>query len=228
MGALSVPPLVQELADTPSGCTDTKIFGKEILQTTYHNRTSVESTDLDVALKSRARVISCLAGLPSHLHLLHHDPRLAYSLFCSSRLVLRDRVRGKKRRRIRSRRRRLYTCQRNGESHRSPSSVTTIPSYGLRRRSRLGDLVNRRPLVPPHSQRFVVVVIREVDNKRRSYKKNIQSTRVAINVQSTQSETSVIIPGLEVTASSISWSSSLAEISEVAALQVSKVSQLAQ
>ena len=63
---------------------------------------------------------------------------------------------------------------------------------------------------------------------RRSYKENIQSTRVAINVQSTQSGTSVIVPGLEVTASSISWSSSLAEISEVAALQISKVSQLAQ
>ena len=223
----SVPPLVQELADTPSGCTDTKIFGKEILQTTYHNIPSVELTDLDVALKSRARVISCLAGLPSHLHLLHHDPRLTYSLFCGSRLVLRDRVRGKKRRRIRSRRRRPHTCQRNGESHRSPSGVATILSYGLRRRSRLGGLVSRRPLVPPHSQRFVVVIIREIDNMR-GYKGNIQSTRVAINVQSNQSGTSVIVPGLEVTASSISWSSSLAEISEVAALQISKVSQLAQ
>ena len=63
---------------------------------------------------------------------------------------------------------------------------------------------------------------------RRGYKGNIQSTRVAINVQSTQSGTSVIVPGLEVTASSISWSSSLAEISEVAALQASKVSRLAQ
>ena len=223
-----MPPLVQELADTPSGCTDTKIFGKEILQTAYHNRPNVESTDLDVALKSRARIISCLAGLPSHLHLLHHDPRLAYSLFCGSRLVLRDRVRGKKRRRIRSRRRRPHTCQRNGESHRSPSGVTTIPSYDLRRRSRLGGLVSRRPLVPPHSQGFVVVVIREVDNMRRGYKGNIQSTRVAINVQSTQSGTSVIVPGLEVTASSISWSSSLAETSEVAALQILEVSQLAQ
>ena len=63
---------------------------------------------------------------------------------------------------------------------------------------------------------------------RRGYKGNIQSTRVAVNDQSTQYRTSVIIPGLEVTASSISWSSSLAEISEVAALQISKVSQLAQ
>ena len=63
---------------------------------------------------------------------------------------------------------------------------------------------------------------------RRGYKGNIQSTRVAINVQSNQSGTSVIVPGLEVTASSISWSSSLADTSEVAALQISKVSQLAQ
>ena len=177
-----MPPLVQELADTPSGCTDTKIFGKEILQTAYHNRSSVESTDLDVALKSRARVISCLAGLPSHLHLLHHDPRLAYSLFCSSRLVLRDGVRSKKRRWIRSRRRGPRTRQRNGEGHRSPRGVTTIPSHGLGRRSGLGGLVSRRPLVPPHSQRTVVVVIREVDNMRRGYKGNVQSTRVVINI----------------------------------------------
>ena len=138
-----MPPLVQELTDTPSGCTDTKIFGKEILQTAYHNRPSVESTDLDVALKSGARIISCLAGLPSHLHLLHHDPRLAYSLFCSSRLVLRDGVCGKKRKRIRSRCRGPHTRQRNNESHRSLSGVATIPSYGLRRRSRLGGLVSR-------------------------------------------------------------------------------------
>ena len=160
--------------------------------------------------------------------MLHHDPRLAYSLFCSSRLVLRDGVCGKKQRRIRSRRRGPRTRQRNGEGHRSPSGVTTIPSYGLGRRSGLGGLVSRRPLVPPHSQRFVVVVTREVDNMRRSYKENVQSNRVATNVQSTQSGTSVIIPGLEVTASSISWLSSLVEISEVAALQASKVSRLAQ
>ena len=180
-----MPPLVQELADTPSGCTNTKIFGKEILQTAYHNRPSVESTDLDVALKSRTRVIGCLAGLPSHLHLLHHDPRLAYSLLCSSRLVLRDGVRSKKRRWIRSRRRRPHARRRNGESHRSPSGVTTIPSYGLRRRSRLGGLVSRRPLVPPHSQQTVVVVIREVDNMRMGYKGKVQSTKVAVNDQST-------------------------------------------
>ena len=148
MGALSVPPLVQELADTPSGCTDTKIFGKEILQTAYHNRTSVESTDLDVALKSRARVISCLAGLPSHLHLLHHDPRLAYSLFSGTHLVLRDVVCGKKRRRICSRRRRPDTRQRFSEGHKNPSGITTLPDCGLRRRSSLWGLASRRPPVP--------------------------------------------------------------------------------
>ena len=179
-----MPPLVQELADTPSGCTDTdtKDLQKKTLQTAYQNRSSVESTDLDVALKSRTRVIGCLAGLPSHLHLLHHDPRLAYSLLCSSRLVLRDGVRSKKRRWIRSRRRGPRTRQRNGEGHRSPSGVTTIPSHGLGRRSGLGGLVSRRPLVPPHSQRTVVVVIREVDNMKRGYKGKVQSTRVAINV----------------------------------------------
>ena len=188
----------------------------------------LKSTDLDIALKSRACVISRLASLPSHFYLFHHDSSLAYSLLRSSRLVLRDGVCGKKRRRIRSRRRGPHTRQRNGEGHRSPSGVTTIPSYGLRRRSGLGGLVSRRPLVPPHSLWFVVVVIREVDNMRRGYKGNIQSTRVAINVQSTQSGTSVIVPGLEVTASSISWSSFLAETSEVAPLQISKVNQLVQ
>ena len=63
---------------------------------------------------------------------------------------------------------------------------------------------------------------------RRGYKGKVQSTRVAVNDQSTQYRTSVIVPGLEVAASSISWSSPLAETSEVAALQNSKVNRLAQ
>ena len=45
-------------------------------------------------------------------------------------------------------------------------------------------------------------------------------------IQSTKSETTEIIPGLEVAASSISWSSFLAEVSEVAALQISETSRL--
>ena len=146
------------------------------------NRPSVESTDLDVTLKSRTCVVSCLAGFPDRFHLFHHDPRLAYSLLSSTRLVLWDVVCGKKGRRVSSRRRRPGIRQRNGESHRSPSGVTTIPSYGLRRRSGLGGLVSRRPLVPPHSQRTIIVVIREVDNMRMGYKGNVQSSRVAINV----------------------------------------------
>ena len=167
-----MPPLVQELADTPSGCTDTKIFGKEILQTAYHNRPSVESTDLDVALKSRTRVIGCLAGLPSHLHLLHHDPRLAYSLLSSTHLVLWDVVCGEERRRIYSRRRGSRTRQRIGESHRSPGGIATVSSYGLRRRSALWGLASRRPPVPSRPQRHFIVIIREVNDMRRSYKKN--------------------------------------------------------
>ena len=168
-----MPPLVQELADTPGGCTDVKIFGKEILLTAYRNRSSVESTDLDVALKSRTCVIGCLAGLPSHFHLFHHDPRLTYNLFRGTRLVLRGGVHGKKRRRICGRRRRPHARQRIGESHRSPSGVTTIPSYGLRRRSRLRGLASQRPPFPSHTQRHVVFVIWEVNNMRRSYKKKL-------------------------------------------------------
>ena len=49
---LACPHSSKRLIDTPSGRTDIKIFGKEILQIAYPNRTSGESTDLDVALKS--------------------------------------------------------------------------------------------------------------------------------------------------------------------------------
>ena len=45
-------------------------------------------------------------------------------------------------------------------------------------------------------------------------------------IQSTKSETTEIVPRLEVTASSISWSSFLVEVSEVAALQISETSLL--
>ena len=47
-------------------------------------------------------------------------------------------------------------------------------------------------------------------------------------IQSTKNENyKENVPGLEVTASSISWSSFLAEVSEVAALQISEISRLA-
>ena len=45
-------------------------------------------------------------------------------------------------------------------------------------------------------------------------------------IQSTKSENAREVPGLEVAASSISWSSFLAEVSEVAALQISETSRL--
>ena len=169
---LACPHSSKRLIDTPTGRTDIKIFGKETLQTAYHNRPSVESTDLDVTLKSRTCVISCLAGLPSHLHLLHHDPRLAYSLFSGTHLVLRDVVCGKKRRRICSRRRRPDTRQRFSEGHRNPSGITTLPDCGLRRRSSLWGLASWRPPVPSRPQRHFVIIIREVNDMRRSYKKN--------------------------------------------------------
>ena len=58
---------------------------------------------------------------------------------------------------------------------------------------------------------------------RRNYRKN---PKLKLKIQSTKSETTESIPRLEVAASSISWSSFLAEVSEVAALQVSETSRL--
>ena len=58
---------------------------------------------------------------------------------------------------------------------------------------------------------------------RRSYRKN---PKLKTKIQSTKSETTEIVPRLEVAASSISWSSFLAEVSEVAALQISETSRL--
>ena len=54
-----------------------------------------------------------------------------------------------------------------------------------------------------------------------------KDSKLKMKIQSTKSETIEIIPRLEVAASSISWSSFLAEVSEVAALQISEVSRLA-
>ena len=58
---------------------------------------------------------------------------------------------------------------------------------------------------------------------RRSYRKN---PKLKTKIQSTKSETTEIVPRLEVTTSSISWSSFLAKVSEVAALQISETSRL--
>ena len=58
---------------------------------------------------------------------------------------------------------------------------------------------------------------------RRNYRKN---PKLKTKIQSTKSETTESIPRLEVAASSISWSSFLAEVSEVAALQISETSRL--
>ena len=58
---------------------------------------------------------------------------------------------------------------------------------------------------------------------RRSYRKN---PKLKSRIQSTKSEITEIVPRLEVAASSISWSSFLAEVSEVAALQISETSRL--
>ena len=54
-----------------------------------------------------------------------------------------------------------------------------------------------------------------------------KDSKLKMKIQSTKSETTEIIPRLEVVASSISWSSFLVEVSEVAALQISETSRLA-
>ena len=54
-----------------------------------------------------------------------------------------------------------------------------------------------------------------------------KDSKLKMKTQLTISETTEIIPRLEVAASSISWSSFLAEVSEVAALQISEISRLA-
>ena len=59
---------------------------------------------------------------------------------------------------------------------------------------------------------------------RRNYRKN---PKLKSKIQSTKSETRESVPRLEVAASSISWSSFLVEVSEVAALQISETSRLA-
>ena len=58
---------------------------------------------------------------------------------------------------------------------------------------------------------------------RRSYRKN---PKLKSKIQSTRSEITEIVPRLEVAASSISWSTFLAEVSEVAALQISETIRL--
>ena len=58
---------------------------------------------------------------------------------------------------------------------------------------------------------------------RRNYRKN---PKLKSKIQSTKSETTEIVRRLEVVASCISWSSFLAEVWEVAALQISETSRL--
>ncbi len=54
----------------------------------------------------------------------------------------------------------------------------------------------------------------------------MKNPKLKTKIQSTKSETTESVPRLEVAASSISWSSFLAEVSEVAALRISETSRL--
>src|SRR4051812_25507691 len=71
-----------------------------------------------------------------------------------------------------SRRSGLSTRKRFSKSHCSPSNVTSIPSHDLRRWGSLWSLAGQSLLVPPRPQRHFVVVIREVNDMRRSCKKS--------------------------------------------------------
>ena len=67
--------------------------------------------------------------------------------------------------------------------------------------------------------------MREInDDIRWSYRKD---SKLKMKILSTKSETTEIIPGLELAASSISWSLFMTEVSEVAALQIPEISRLA-
>ena len=53
-----------------------------------------------------------------------------------------------------------------------------------------------------------------------------KESKLEIMSQSTKDRIESIVPGFEVAASSISWSSARAEVSEVAALQLQRISRL--
>ena len=169
-------------------------------------------------MEGRAGVISCLARVPDGLQLLHHESRLAYCLLRCASLVLWDVVRREEGGLLSTRQ---WIC----EGHSVSSGVLLLRNESLRRRHILGHPAGRR--FPPHSvlQRFLIfIIIRESDNNIGwSYRKE---SELEIMSQSTRNGVKSIVPGFEVAASSISWSSAWAEVSEVAALQLQRVSRL--
>ena len=169
-------------------------------------------------MEGRTGVISCLARVPDGLQLLHHESRLAYCLLRCASLVLWDVVRREERGLLGTRQ---WIC----EGHRVSSGVPFLHSQNLRRRHILRYLTGGRFPTPPACQWFfILVVVREIDNSIGwSYRERSGSEIVS---QSTKNSVKNTVPGFEVAASSISWSSARAEVSEVAALQLQRISRL--
>ena len=169
-------------------------------------------------MEGRTGVISCLARVPDGLQLLHHESRLAYCLLRCTSLVLWDVMR-------REEGRLLNTRQWIREGHRVSSGVPFLRSRNLRRRHILRHLTGGRfPTSPACQWFFILVVIREIDNSIGwSYGEESGSE---IASQSTKNGVKNTVPGFEVAAFSISWSSARAEVSEVAALQLQRISRL--
>ena len=119
----------------------------------------------------------------------------------------------------------LSTRQWICEGHRVSSGVLFLRNQNLRRRHILGHLAGGRFSTPSALQRFLIpIIIREIDNSIGwSYGEESGSE---IASQSTKNGVKNIVPGFEVAASSISWSSARAEVSEVAALQLQRISRL--
>ena len=168
-------------------------------------------------MEGRAGVISCLARVPDGLQLLHHESRLAYRLLRCASLVLWDVVRREEGGLLSTRQ---WIC----EGHRVSSGVLFLRNQNLRRRHILGHLAGRRFPTPALQGFFILIIIREIDNSIGwSYGEESGSE---IASQSTKNGVKNTVPGFEVAASSISWSSARAEVSEVAALQLQRISRL--
>ena len=169
-------------------------------------------------MEGRTGVISCLARVPDGLQLLHHESRLAYRLLRCASLVLWDVVRREEGGLLSTRQ---WIC----EGHRVSSGVPFLHSQNLRRRHILRYLTGGRFPTPPACQWFfILVVVREIDNSVGWSCGEGSGSEIAS--QSTKNGVKNTVPGFEVAASSISWSSARAEVSEVAALQLQRISRL--
>ena len=170
-------------------------------------------------MEGRTGVVSRLARIPDGLQLLHHDSRLAYRFLRRASLVLWDVVRREEGGLLSTRQ---WIC----EGHRVSSGVLFLRNQNLRRRHILGHLTGGRFPTPPALQWFfILIIIREIDNSIGWSCGEESGSEIAS--QSTKNDVKNTVPGFEVAASSISWSSARAEVSEVATLQLQRISRLA-